>query len=100
LSSANFGHDVVDHFYPGDYQAKLPGPSSAKPLDEIQTTQGEGLCPAAASAELPQGRVVAITLDGRPAYLLLQPGATIDAVAFTCQGAEPQLLARASLKAP
>ena len=100
LSSASFGRDVADHFYPGDHQAMQPGPSSAKPLDEIQTTQGKGLCPAAAKAELPQGRVVAITLDGRPAYLLLQPGATIDAVAFTCQGAEPQLLASANLKAP
>lgn len=100
LSSANFGRDVADRFYPDDHQSMQPGPSSAKPLDEIQTTRGKGLCPAAANAELPQGRVVAITLDGRPAYLLLQPGATIDAVAFTCQGAEPQLLASANLKAP
>lgn len=99
LSSANFGGDVADHFYTDDYQARTR-PMSPKPHDEVQTAQGKGLCPAAADADLPQGRVSAITLDGQPAYLLLEPGATIEAVAFTCQGAQAEVLASASLKAP
>lgn len=99
LSSESFGRDVADNFYTDHYQARTR-PTSPKPLNEAQTAQGKGLCPAAADAELPQGRVYAITLDGQAAYLLLEPGATIEAVAFTCQGANAQVLASASLKAP
>lgn len=99
LSSDSFGGDVANHFYTDRYQARTR-PTSPKPLNEAQTAQGKGLCPAAADAELPQGWVYAITLDGQPAYLLLEPGATIEAVAFTCQGANAQVLASASLKAP
>lgn len=100
LSSATFGKDVADTFFPDQNKRPVPGGKSmvvesdqARYRDEV-----EGLCPTPADVELPYGRVAAITLDGEPAHLLIsQPAPDTDAVAFACDGSDARVLATATL---
>jgi hypothetical protein len=103
LSSATFGRDVADTFFPDQRKRMLPGNPLASQTDgELHYRDAvEGLCPAPADVELPGGWVVAITLDGEPAHLLIsQPGPATDVVAFTCDGSDARVLATATLANP
>ncbi|HYJ66830.1 MAG TPA: zf-HC2 domain-containing protein [Nocardioidaceae bacterium] len=99
LSRASFGQDVIDAFYPGEKLSVLSRNPQAAEMDArlYYESQLEGQCPVD-DAATPYGEVTDILLDGQPAYLLLNhPGIAADAVAFTCDGAEANLLADASL---
>ncbi len=103
LSSATFGKDVANTFFPDQNKRPVPGGQAAvTDLDPGgYRSEVEGLCPTPADADLPYGWVVAITLDGKPANLLIsQPVPDTNAVAFTCDGSDARVLATATLKGP
>lgn len=99
LSSATFGEDVADAFFPDQKKHPL---SDEKALAESEQgayrSEVEGLCPTPADSDLPYGWVVSIRLDGKPARLLIsQPAPDTEAVAFTCDGSDARVLATATL---
>jgi hypothetical protein len=101
LSRATFGQDVIDVFYP-DAQAsalkRSPLVAETDPRSYYES-QLKGQCPVDGTPTTSYGEVVRIVLDGQPAYLLLNhPGRVADAVAFTCDGPEANLLVSASLR--
>jgi anti-sigma factor RsiW len=100
LSSDSFARDVANSFLPGQQERIVPGPADKPEASaESYAAQVSGLCPDPTAASLPSGELHEITLDGTPAHLLItQPGSATDAVAFSCQGSQAQVLASASLK--
>ena len=100
LSSATFGRDVARIYFPDQDKRPLPEQSAIASDDQRRYVRAvEGLCPLPDDLDLPGGWIVPITLDGDPAHLLLsQPPPVTDAVAFTCDGSDPRILATTTLE--
>jgi hypothetical protein len=100
LSSDTFGRDVANTFFPGEEKSafRLQAPEQLEDdLASLEHDAVHGLCPAPSAADLSSGRLEAITLDGIPAHLLIRrTGTNTEAIAFTCDGTDAQVLATAT----
>ena len=102
LSSDTFGRDVADAFVAGKtksaYRLYAPGLATEAGVPPRYHHAVQGLCPSPTDADRSSGRVEAIRLDGIPAHLLIRrTGTHTDAIAFTCDGPDAQVLATATL---
>jgi hypothetical protein len=101
LSSATFGRDVIDAFYPDEQASALKrSPLAAEPDSRTYyESQLDGRCPFDSTQTTSVSRVVSILFDGQRAYLLLNhAGRLAEAVAFTCDGPKANLLASGSFR--